>query len=205
MKVLLRLAYSREVRVPRKSLEATQAWNYAFQLGEDDAIASLLLGTASIFNHAEAHRVNVRMSRVNGSMIRIVTDRAVQMGEELFTTYGSEDWFLDRHIHAAPMLPNQSAEGESHCSVAPQLPSPAVCASTTSPDPNGRGVLAQHSIAAGTVLSSPMFAFDPAYASGAWDLLAHSAGHPDLDLLVLPFLFPGLLTSNTSSPNMAAS
>ena len=26
----------------------------------------------------EAHRVNVRMSRVNGSMIRVVTDRAVQ-------------------------------------------------------------------------------------------------------------------------------
>ena len=32
MKVVLRLAYSREVRVPRRNLEATQAWNYAPRL-----------------------------------------------------------------------------------------------------------------------------------------------------------------------------
>ena len=124
--------------------------------------------------------------------------------------------------------------------------------STLNPEPQTQdaGLVVQGNTTRASV-QQIRFAFDPAYVSGAWDLLANSAGHPDLesyfeigtclgqlgflvpafhvffiqtpnkpdeedhacsicqamvqDLLVLPFLFPGLLTNNSSSPNVAAS
>ena len=189
------IARTREMLIRREVVEHTPLWNYAFHLRQGK-VMSVLLGAASMLNHGEAEMVNVRFSRESESIIKVVANRDIEEGEELFTSYGSEDWFLDRHI------PYKKPEDIHNL----RFPtgSPSVCLDTLVPDALSESIVAENSMSAGDVIHSPFFLM-PQWLSrwlsqkgedGEVMVMSYCFGHPAWDVMLLPFLLPGSLAND---------
>eukprot|EP00438_Fugacium_kawagutii_P035532 Skav214488 [mRNA] locus=scaffold1011:72018:73691:- [translate_table: standard] len=170
--------------IRREVVEYTPLWNYAFHLRQG-RVMSVLLGAASMLNHGSTEMVNVRFSRESESIIQIVADRDVQEGEELFTSYGSEDWFLDRHIAYQEPTEALTNLGSAHFT--------GDCLETIAPDNSSEAIVAKRSLNAGDIIQSPVFLIPRWLASQATEVMSHSFSHPAWDVVVLPFLLPGSL------------
>lgn len=181
---------TRELQIRREVIEQTPLWNYAFHL-QHGKVMSVLLGAASMLNHG-AEMVNVRFS-ISEAVIEVVADRDIEEGEELFTSYGSEDWFLDRHIeykrpdiaeiHNLRYLPGEFS---------------GACLDTLAPDTFSETIVTAAHISAGDTIQSPFFLI-PRWLAEKAEVTSRCYGHPGWDIVLLPFLLPGSLEASAVS------
>ncbi|CAJ1376230.1 unnamed protein product [Effrenium voratum] len=168
--------------------EATSLWNYFFHLPSGP---SVLLGPASMLNHGSSQMVNVRVSR-NRTSTWLLANRNTEAGEELFTSYGSDDWFLDRWINYSQPAPGlqtrRSSFQDGRCMDALVAQS--------------QGVAAGKALRTGEVVESPGFLLPRHLAAQNPQLMAHSAGDPSWDFVILPlagtFFGPGQVNMEVS-------
>ena len=175
-----RIAVSRELLVEPDVVILSGLWYYAFQF--EKQLLALLLGVASMLNHGEKSMVNVRFLRDSqASLVDVVASRDISKGEEFLTSYGSEDWFLDRHIAYKKL--NES-----------RLLANGTCLTGWARD----GVARK-----GERIESPIFLLSRSRASRNAKLMEHCGAHPSLDFVFLPLLLPGHLDLQ-AAPNVAS-
>lgn len=183
---------TQELLIRREVIEQTPLWNYAFHL-QHGKVMSVLLGAASMLNHG-AEMVNVRFSRISETVIEVVADRDIEEGEELFTSYGSEDWFLDRHIEYK--RPTDTTEIHNLRNLPGELP--GVCLDTIAPDTCSETIVTTTHISAGDTIQSPFFLI-PRWLAEKAGVTSQCFGHPGWDVVLLPFLLPGSLAASAVS------
>ena len=176
-----RIAVSRELLVEPDVVILSGLWYYAFQF--EKHLLALLLGVASMLNHGEKSMVNVRFLRDSeASLVDVVASRDIREGEEFLTSYGSEDWFLDRRI-AYKKLNESSMRGNGTCLTA----------------------WARDGVARkGEQLESPIFLLSRSRAMRNGQLMEHCGSHPSLDFVFLPLLLPTPIDLQ-ATPNVAYS
>ncbi len=189
------IARTQEVLIRREVIEYTPLWHYAFHL-RPGKVMSVLLGAASMLNHGQPEMVNVRFSRDSDSIIKVIANRDIEEGEELFTSYGSEDWFLDRHI------PYRKLTDFEKLDLSPAQK--GVCLDSFSPDSFGSVVTERH-LRASERIQSPVFLIPRWLASRQTGLMSHCFGDPAWDVIALPFLVPGTLAGLQEEANVVYS
>ena len=189
------IARTQEVLMRREVIEYTPLWHYAFHL-RPEKVMSVLLGAASMLNHGQPQMVNVRFSRDSDSIIKVIASRDIEEGEELFTSYGSEDWFLDRHI------PYRKLTDLEKLDLSPAQK--GVCLDSFSPDSFGSVVTERH-LRASERIQSPLFLIPRWLASRQSGLMSHCFGDPAWDVIALPFLVPGTLAGLQEEANVVYS
>lgn len=69
--------------------------DYYFQVGKK--AHGIPLGYGMIYNHAEDPNADYRISRERNLMV-FKANRTIKKGEEIFISYGDEEWFNDRKM-----------------------------------------------------------------------------------------------------------
>ncbi|CAE7265998.1 esiB [Symbiodinium sp. CCMP2456] len=196
------VAASRVAILPSRIAELTQLATYVFagpaSEKRGEAMSRLMVGPASLANHGVGDQVNcdlqvkeaaARQDNVwqqEGSTAELRTRRHIEAGEELFISYGTEEWFSDRGLQASEEVRTGSADEGG------------TCVSHVTADLNSPGLVASRRLPAKERLLSPAFLLPAAFAEalegspGARDLLAG-------EVSVLPVAFPGRFTAESST------
>eukprot|EP00439_Symbiodinium_sp_Y106_P014806 s3518_g2.t1 len=184
------VAASRVAVLPSRIAELTQLATYVFagpaSEKRGEAMSRLMVGPASLANHGAGDQVNCDLHVMEeGSTAELRTRRHIEAGEELFISYGTEEWFSDRGLSASEVRKGSGEEG-------------GTCVSHVTADPRSSGLVASRRLPAKERLVSSAFILPTAFATAldkipsATDLLAG-------EVSVLPVAFPGRLTAESST------
>lgn len=195
------------VVVPTGQAFALQIGNYVF--GAPFALESwLVLGSGSLCNYrSKPNALLAWNDSSDKTSVFLVAQESIEAGDEIFVSYGGDEWFSQRDLHLQDPDPTAQAPASSSSTGSSVLPRQKRCLSDVYVAPSkipgaGNGAFAGRAFAAGSIVSiAPVIAV-PKLRFVKTDLRPYLVGTQTLDIAFVPLDKAALANHNGSFPNL---